>query len=492
MPTRLPSIPPAARALPLALAAWLATAAPARAADTCAAAPTGADADADADAATAQRLLRALAETTPVPGMGAAVWRDGQVVWTGCVGWRDLAARRPVERETVFRLASVSKLFAATAAYRLAEQGRLGLDEPVAALLPWLRSDWQPFTLRQLAAHTSGLPHYGDEYPTLGRIRYPTSRAATALFAARPQRTPPGTAYGYSSWGYTLIGALVEERSGRHFLDYVAEEIAPGLDVYADGAAPAGRESLLYAIDGGAARELPRLDFSYTWAGGGLAATPESLVRFGGRVLQGRIVSPAGWERMREPTRLADGGAAREGEYPVGFGWRLGRDHADGAPIAHHAGTTAGARSQLTLWPQQATAAALLSNASWVASMEPTVAMLAAPFRPRPAGLVAAPCPRVAHYRGRLADAPLQGQALFRLERGRCVGELIADGPLQAHFASATAWSDRRLRIVALDADGSLARAALVTPYGLYELRADAGRTWSARLSPNNRLTLSF
>ncbi|QQQ00846.1 hypothetical protein [Lysobacter enzymogenes] len=124
--------------------------------------------------------------------------------------------------------------------------------------------------------------------------------------------------------------------------------------------------------------------------------------------------------------------------------------------------------------------------------MEPTVSVLSAPFRARPAGLVSAQCPRVAHYRASFDNTPLRGAARFRLERGRCVGELNANGALHAHFAGATAWPDRRLRIVALDADGSLARAALVTPYGLYELRAYPSGTWRAQLSPKKKLTIFF
>ncbi|MEH6415881.1 serine hydrolase domain-containing protein [Pseudomonas sp. CGJS7] len=466
--------------------ALLFLAAPAMAADTCAA-PSD-----DPAAVTSQRILQALIETNAVPGMGAAVWRNGRIVWTGCAGMRDVEARKPVQRDTVFRLASVSKAIAATAAAKLAEDGRLDIDAPVGAALPWLPATWSPVTARQLASHTSGAPHYaGNDLNVLGRVRYATSSDAASLFTGRALLSTPGTSYSYSSWGYTLLGAVIEAKSDQHFLDYVKHHITNGLTIGADGDAPAETASQLYDIERGATRNVPRTDMSYTWPGGGLAATPEAVATFGGRVLEHRIVSAARWRDMQQPTLLASGKPAHERDYDIGFGWRIGRD-ADGDRIAHHAGITTGARSVLMLWPEQATAVSVLSNALWVSSMESTAAVLAAPFRPQPAGLIAAACPASGSLAGTLKQVRFDAQATFHLEQGRCVGELSATGPLRDYFAKATAWPSGRLRIVALTNDGALSRAALVTPFGLYELRSVAAGRWAAKLSGDTTLELEM
>lgn len=465
--------------------AALALALPAHAADSCAA-----NAD-DPASQTAQRMLQALADTNGVPGMGTAVWRDGEVVWTGCVGVRNVDARQPVRRDTVFRLASVSKVIAATAAAKLAEEGRLDLDAAVGGMLPWLPAEWAAVTVRQLAAHISGAPHYTAADELRGRTHYPTSRDAVGIFSGRALLTPPGTAYSYSSWGYTLMGAVIEAQSGEHFVDYVTRHVVAGLEIGADGTFAADRASRLYDIEHHRVRELARLDFSYTWPGGGLAATPQALVEFGGRMLQNGIVAAETWAAMRRPVLLTDGTPARERDYEVGFGWRLGRD-TDGARTAYHAGITDGARSMLMLWPEHDVAASLLSNAMWVSSMESTTAMLAAAFRPRPAGLHVAACPTRHRYGGTFKGARIEGEVAFRLEAGRCVGVLGTSKPLRDYFASAYAWPEHKLRIVALDADGGLSRAALVTPYGLYDLRATAAGTWTARLGMASVLELSL
>lgn len=471
---------PAACALAVLLAP-----APTQAADTCGAAPF------DAAAVTSQRMLDALVETNGVPGMGAAVWRDGRVAWTGCAGWRDVEARKPVERGTVFRLASVSKVIAATAAAKLTEEGRLDIDAPVGDALPWLPPAWARVTVRQLAAHTAGAPHYaGNDLDVLGRIRYPTARDAVSLFSGRALLSAPGDAYSYSSWGYTLIGAVIEARAGAHFLDYVRRHITDGLAIEADGDSPEAISSRLYRIEGGTTRRMARTDMSYTWPGGGLAATPEALATFGGRVLEHRIVGADRLDAMLQPTRLSSGAPAHDRDYAIGFGWRVGRD-LDGHRIAHHAGTTTGARSLLMLWPESGAAAAVLSNASWVSAIESTTSMLAAPFHPQPAGLVAAGCPDSGRMTGTLKGQRFDIEATFRHDEGRCVGEFAAPAPLRTFFANAYQWPGHRLQIIALSADGSLPRAALVTPFGLYDLRAASSGVWTAKLDSATTLVLT-
>ena len=457
----------------------------ANAADTCQATATQHPA-----AATAQAFLDALRETNQVPGMAAAVWHKGKLAWTGCSGWRDLAAKRPVQRDSVFRLASVSKVIAATAVAKLAEQGKVDLDAPVKTMLPWLRNDWAPITLRQLAAHVSGLPHYALGDADVGLQHYADARAAVRIFADRALLSPPGQRYTYSSWGYTLIGAVIEAQTGKHVLDYLGD-IVPGLEIAADGSFPNARTSRLYALrKDGRAVSVPAQDFSYTWTGGGLAATPEALVRFGARVMDAQIISAKTWQAMRQPLPLTNSGFAGERDFQVGLGWRVGLD-ADGANIAHHAGATVGSRSSLVLWPAEGTAATVLSNAEWISSIDKTTMLLAAPFRTPPTQLHARSCPIAARsYSGQLGTKAILGKLRFTLENGRCIGILEADSIIRQHFANASAWPEHRLRIVGFSTDGSLARAALATPFGLYELRATADGHLSAALTPEQILML--
>ncbi len=420
----------------------------------------------------AQRMLQALVDTSGVAGLGAAVAHDGDIAWSGSAGLRDVARGLPVETGTRFRLASVSKIVAATAAAKLVESGQLDPDAPIQPLLPWFDATWPPVTTRQLAAHISGMPHYQAIDAGRGGVHHASVRAAAAPLARRQLLSEPGTAYQYSSWGYTLLSAVIEAAARKPFLRYLSEDITRGLDIgpdTSDGADP--RVSRTYVFADGMAKRAPAHDYSYTWAGGGLSATPSALARFGASVMAGEIVSPDTLRWMWQPTRLADGSAVRDRDYEVGFGWRVAAD-ADGAPIAHHAGVTLGARSALVLWPEERTAVSLLSNTEWVASIEQTAMLLAAPFRTAPQTLRERDCPVGTHdYEGVFSGENITGTARFAREAGVCVGSLSASGALGDWLNAMEQRDAAQLPVIGVHGDG-LARAALVTPAGLYDLRA--------------------
>lgn len=434
----------------------------------------------------ADRMLEALADVSGVPGLGAAVWRDGAVVWEGQAGWADLEARRPIDRDTVFRLASVSKVITAMAAARLAEQGRLDLDAPIRTTLPWLANGWPDINARQLAAHISGMPHYNDrDRAELGPIHFADTRQAVDWFSGRALQTAPGEAYSYSSWAYVLIQAQIEAASGSTFLEYVAQEVTPGLAVRAttpDTSDPS--ESIAYEFaEDGQVRRTAYWDMSYTWAGGGLAATAPDLATWGGRVLDGQVTSQEMFESQLVPQILNSGQPAGEDGYQVGFGWRTQTDR-DGRRLAHHAGVTEGARSALVLYPDQRTSSVILSNVIWVSSIVSVAEMLAAPFLPAgDAGQAACPV-GATHYRGLYRGEPIEGAARFQLEAGVCSGELsVSDTALGTALNGVVQPDVDVLPVIGVSADGGLGQAALVTPVGLYDLRTAGGSTWISNMA---------
>lgn len=449
--------------------------------------------DARAAARLSDRMLAALVEANGVPGMGAAVVRDGELVWSGSAGLRDVERRLPVDARTKFRLASVSKVVTATAAAQLAEQGALDAEAPVQSMLPWLDAPWPALTPRQLASHTSGLPHYQAVDEARGGTRYATVRDAVRVFERRPLLTTPGAAHAYSSWGYTLLSAVVEARARQPFLEFLRTRTAPGLAIGADATGSGDRyASQAYAFVKTGVVPAPRHDFSYTWGGGGLMATPGAIAQFGARLMAGGIVAPRTWRWMQEPTPLAGGGIARERDYDVGFGWRVGTD-ADGRRIAHHAGVAIGARSALVLWPEQRLGASVLSNAMWTASIEQTAIMLAAPFDTPAPALPALACPREAlRYEGEFDGKPVAGEARFAMQGGHCEGHIAAANGLGDWLDGFEQNDAGALRIIGLDTRGGLSRAALVTPIGIFDLRSQADGRLLARFSATRALSLRF
>lgn len=434
-------------------------------------------------------LLAALVETNGVPGMAAAYVRGGRTVWVGTAGRRDVARNLPVTPDTTFRFASVSKAITATAAMRLADRGALDLDAPIARLAADLPQRWHAITARQLAAHTSGIPHYQAIDSARTERPYASVRESLPIFSGRALLSAPGERYLYSSYGFSLLSALVEGAARRPFLDYVAHDVTHGLVIGPDSTTLRANDSLAYDIANGRMRPARARDFSYSWGGAGFRGTAPALAQFGARVLSGALLSPGALQEMLAPATTSDGAAVRERDYAVGVGWRIGRDEA-GARILHHAGVTTGARSSLVLYPDSNESVAILSNAEWTAWIELSAQLLAAPFREAGGG---ARCPvGVARYGGAFGDTAVTGRAQFALVDGHCRGTLAATGALSVWISKLPQRGATTLPMLSLAADGGFERAVLVTPAGLVALSRSADGAYDARFAAARRLTVRF
>jgi CubicO group peptidase (beta-lactamase class C family) len=169
-------------------------------------------------------LLPALMESYHVPGAIFVMVKEGEIFFARGYGYADLETRRPVDPETtIFRVASVSKLFTATAAMQLVEQGKLDLHADVNRYLTKLQIEsayGEPVTLHHLLTHTAG---FDDRFLRTGlTIGSPLPPLGQYLAERMPPRVmPPGKLISYSNHGLALVGHLVEVASGESFTDYV-------------------------------------------------------------------------------------------------------------------------------------------------------------------------------------------------------------------------------------------------------------------------------
>ncbi|WP_291207935.1 serine hydrolase domain-containing protein [Hyphomonas sp.] len=453
-------------------------------------AETGGESDA---ARISDTILEALVEANGVPGMSAALVREGEVVWIGSAGLRDVERALPVDADTTFRLASVSKLITATAAARLAEDGDLDLDAPVQSIVRYLPGAWPPISSRQLAAHTSGIPHYQDVDAGRGGVHFDTTEDAVGVFSGRTLLARPGLAYHYSSYGYTLLSAVVEESAGEPFLRYVSRVLLYGLDIRPElGSGPNTATGYKFGATGSLAPIAPH-DFSYSWGGAGFLGSSRDLALFGARVLSGPVISPATRDMMWTPVMLDDGSVVSHSQdAEVGFGWRISRDQ-DNAAFTHHAGVTDGARSALILYPGSGDSVSILSNASWTSSIEQTALMLVAPFRAAANPEPGVPCPLAATgFEGSFKGEAFKGRARFELDRGVCRGRISATNAFGVWLNSFPQQDADELQVIAVSSDSSLDRAALVTPAGVYDLRAKGNNAFEARIGSNSEISIWF
>src|SRR5699024_6722355 len=141
--------------------------------------------------------------------------------------WQDASTELPRDRwipartDTIYDLASISKIFTATAVMQLVEQGRLGLDDRVAVHLPRFAENGKgEVTVRHLLTHVGGLPAFIDLYSAHPDV---PSRLDAVLTVA--PTSPPGTAYVYSDLGLITLGLVVAELSGPGLAEHVREHV---------------------------------------------------------------------------------------------------------------------------------------------------------------------------------------------------------------------------------------------------------------------------
>ncbi len=259
---------------------------------------------------TLQGLIEAaVAGHDAVPGAALAVDSPRlQLEWQGAAGAVDPAAGTPMTPRHPVRIASNTKTFVAAAVLRLWERGELGLDEPIAALLPEqlvvpLRQDGydpEAMTVRHLLTHTSGLFDHSepDEYAAaiLANPQYrwtPAQQLAAAMDWGEPL-APPGKVFSYCDTGYVLLGVILERATGEPLAVAVRELVGfdrLGLDSTwweslepAPPGAPERAHQFLGEVD------TTSFDPSFDlYGGGGLVAAMGDLARFFGAIFRGKI-----------------------------------------------------------------------------------------------------------------------------------------------------------------------------------------------------------
>jgi len=275
--------------------------------------------------ATIDQLLHDTTSSKRVPGVVALAATDGGTIYEGAFGRRALPDGAPVNQDTVFWIASMTKALTSVAAMQLVEQGKLTLDGPVSAVLPALakpqvldgvdgagkprlRPAKGPITLRQLLTHTAGYGYdtwnaeLAPALDKLGLIRLPRNEDELARM---PLVFDPGTRWNYGI-NTDLVGLAVEAASGQRFDDYLRDHVTGPLGmvdtVFTLSDAQRARLTRVHARQprgGLAVTDWPvGMPPGYCMGGGGLCSTGRDYLRFlrmllGGGALDGvRLLKP--------------------------------------------------------------------------------------------------------------------------------------------------------------------------------------------------------
>lgn len=330
-----------------------------------------------------ERGLAGYADVVGIPGISIGIVASGSLVHTASVGHANKSERLRTSPDTLYNIASITKLFTATLALALAEEGVVSLDAPVSTYLPSdirvpVDSAGGAMTLRHLLSHTSGLPKNPPNRRNL-KIDGPIDPGIwdtydiADLYAALPATTlksKVGERFEYSNYGYALLGHVLERAAGEPYEGLLRKRIlAPlAMNDTSIGLRPEQERRLAafyWSEDPDRVEQKLRARYGEVAAFIGLTSSVRDLAAFVAAHLQrdttqSNPISPSVRASMAAPRTEAYSDAMFRTE--MGMGWFRDTRLDDGSVILHHSGEVDGHTAGLFLDPALGIGVVILQN----------------------------------------------------------------------------------------------------------------------------------
>lgn len=316
--------------------------------------------------------LHAQMEYRNIPGIAVGIVHDGNLIYARGFGYENLETRAPVTPESLFRIASISKTFTATAVMQLRDAGKLTLENPIEKYLPGFNignpfPDAPEIRIIHLLTHTSGLPREAG-FPYWTDRKFPTMQQILDKLPEQEMIYPPGTKYKYSNLGMALLGEIVSVVSGEPYDRYVTEHILK----------PLGMNNTYVTLNNdlknrvvtpyshrfpdGSRKIMPLTEARGLTPAANLTSNVKDLARYismqlntghnsGNQVLNGYTLA-----EMHRVHWLNDNWTSG-----YGLGFRVWKD--DDYTVVGHGGWVAGNRSQISFVPDENVGVVVLTNA---------------------------------------------------------------------------------------------------------------------------------
>ena len=375
-----------------------------------------------------------------IPGLSAGIVYDQELIWQHGYGFGNVEQQIPADARTVYRVASITKLFTSTMLMILRDAGKVSLDDPIEKYLPEFKiksrfADARPPTFRQMAAHATGLPREGVHDNWLGD-GMPSIEELLASLAVSEMLLPTMVEPKYSNLGISIMGHALSKIAGQDYDAFVQERILQPL-----GMTDCGFERDQYGEDhygvgyrkGKDGAMIPVPDFAEDgWRpAGGLYATVADIAKF--IALQFRdapadggaqILGSSTIREMQQPVAMAP-------DFSNGYGIGWGVKLIAGEKVVGHGGSLPGFTTNITLAPALKLAMITFTNrqtepsAISQAMMETLIPVfkLAASTPPPTAAQIAAWKPYLGRYRWDMLDADVDVRVVKERLMAVSVGE---------------------------------------------------------------------
>ena len=315
-------------------------------------------------------FIESVRETSGIPGVAAAIVKDGEIIATGGFGYRKRGTKLPMTIHTVSPLCSLTKSFTGVAVMQLVDAGKLSLDEPVANYLPKFRvADIEAsgkITPRILLCHKSGMGNTGHRDRIWVEEPNPYKNRAELVeqLAEVRLQTPPNAAFSYSNEGYVTLGVLVETVSGIPLEDYFQSHIFDAVGLkrtyprFSQWQSDADR-SHGYAKKEGDYEETQLLaDYSISLSTGGICSTAYDFANYLIATMDyanSSLLSSGSLDAMQAVSMpYGDTG------WGYGFGWEIAWNA--GRKIVSHSGGLPGIATYALMVPAEQLGVVVLTN----------------------------------------------------------------------------------------------------------------------------------
>jgi len=306
-------------------------------------------------------------KTIQSPAISVAVAIENELIWASAIGWHE---KIPVNLNTRFRIGSTSKAITAILLARFVQAEKLDLDKSIANYLsPLPNPKWKNITLRHLASHTSGLPHYKNNTELHGLYRsislkknYLSMLDAIEVFDESDLLFEPGSDFFYSTLGTVLIGAIIESIEKKPFHKIINEQlfkprladntiVAPLSSSKISNVATSYKSNRQHGAKH-QVRVWRPVNLSHRLPGGGFASTPTDLVRLGSGMLDSNFIDQTTQKTFwtKQVIKNSD-----ENHQNYALGWRVPSGYIENVgevQNANHGGVSRGAQCWLMVIPK--------------------------------------------------------------------------------------------------------------------------------------------
>lgn len=272
----------------------------------------------------AKKMFKEVASLDSVPGISAAYADINGIKWAKGFGYADIEKKVKMKANTKLRIGSIAKVITAAGLMRMYEQGSINFTSDIRELIHEWPEKHAAINLSHLVSHTSGIRHYISYAEFFSNVEYTSSIDALSIFSDDELLFTPGSDFGYSTFGWTLVSAVMERAdNNRNFKNIIREEVLAPLEMdntdFDDNAPIITNRQSSYSYYDEQLQNSPEVNQSYKYAGGGFLSTPSDVVKFAMAHVRDGYLNEHSLNMLFSKSELGDGT-----QVDAGIGWFIG------------------------------------------------------------------------------------------------------------------------------------------------------------------------